>query len=131
MSWGVTLYLSWTLLCDASLITIIHIHALASCISSRCARWTTWRTWCQSLTRRWCMVDLSRRWKDPWSTCLNRRYSPSECHLTNTDLVLDSRQAPKHSNPPMFLQILLESFIFDALSYKSWLKPLDAYNFLI
>ena len=66
-----------------------------------------------------CMVDLSRRWKDPWSTCLNRRCSPSECRLTNTNLVLDPRQAPEYSNLPMFLQISLESFIFDALGYKS------------
>ena len=43
-------------------------------------------------------------WKDPWSTCLNRRYSPSECHLTNTDLVLDFRQAPEHSKSPSVLQ---------------------------
>ena len=53
------------------------------------------------------------------SKCRDGRYSPSECHLTNTDLVLDSRQAPEHSKPPMFLQILLESFLFDALCYKS------------
>ena len=39
----------------------------------------------------------------PWSTCLNRRCSPSECHLTNTNLVLDPRQAPEHSKPPTFL----------------------------
>jgi hypothetical protein len=27
------------------------------------------------------------------SKCQDGRYSPSECHLTNTDLVLDLRQA--------------------------------------
>ena len=53
------------------------------------------------------------------SKCRDGRYSPSECHLTNTDLVLDPRQASKHSKPPMFLQILLESFLFGALGYKS------------
>ena len=42
----------------------------------------------------------------------------SECHLTNTDLVLDHRQAPEHSKPPMFLQISLEFLNFDALGYK-------------
>ena len=47
------------------------------------------------------------------------RCSPSKCHLTNTDLVLYHRQAPKHSKPPMFLQISLGSFMFDALGYKS------------
>jgi hypothetical protein len=31
------------------------------------------------------------------SNCQDGRYSPSECHLTNTDLVLDPRQAPEHS----------------------------------
>ena len=51
--------------------------------------------------------------------CWDGRYSRSKCHLTNTDLVLDHRQAPEHSKPPMFLQILLESFMFDALGYKS------------
>ena len=47
------------------------------------------------------------------------RCSPSECCLTNTNLVLDPRQAPKHSKHPMFLQTSLESFMFDALGYKS------------
>ena len=47
------------------------------------------------------------------------RCSLSECHLANTDLVLDSRQVLEHSKPPMFLQISLESCIFDALGYKS------------
>jgi hypothetical protein len=37
------------------------------------------------------------------SKCQDGRYLPSECHLTNTDLVLDPRQAPEHSKPPMFL----------------------------
>ena len=54
-----------------------------------------------------------------WSTYLNWRCSPSECHLTNTDLVLDSRQVLEHSKPPMFLQISLVSFMFDVLGYKS------------
>ena len=53
------------------------------------------------------------------SKCRDGTCSLSECHLTNTDLVLDPRQAPKHSNPPMFLQISLESFMFDGLGYKS------------
>ena len=53
------------------------------------------------------------------SKCRDGRYSPSECRLTNTNLVLDPRQAPKHSKPPMFLQISLEFFMFDALGYKS------------
>ena len=53
------------------------------------------------------------------SKCRYRRCSPSECHLTNTNLVLDPRQAPEHSKPPMFLQISLEFFMFDALGYKS------------
>ena len=53
------------------------------------------------------------------SKCQDGRCSTSECHLTNTDLVLDFRQAPKHSKHPMFLQILLESFMIAALGYKS------------
>ena len=53
------------------------------------------------------------------SKCRDGRCSPSECYLTNTDLVLDPRQASEHSKPPMFLQTLLESFMFDALGYKS------------
>ena len=44
--------------------------------------------------------------RTPWSTCLNRRCSPSECHLTNTDLVLDSRQAPEHSKSLSILQMI-------------------------
>ena len=54
------------------------------------------------------------------SKCQDGRCSPNECHLINIDLVLDPRQAPEHSKPPMFfLQISLESFMFDALGYKS------------
>ena len=41
------------------------------------------------------------------------------------------RQAPEHSNSPMFYKISLESFMFDALGYKSWLETLDAYNCLV
>ena len=47
------------------------------------------------------------------------RCSPSECHLTNTDLVLDPRQAPEHSKPPMFYKYHLSLFMFDALGYRS------------
>ena len=32
---------------------------------------------------------------------------------------------------PWFYKILLESLMIDALGYKSCLKPLDAYNFLV
>ena len=53
------------------------------------------------------------------SKCRDGRSSPSGCHLTNTDIVLDPRQALEHSKSPMFYKILLESFIFDALGYKS------------
>ena len=53
------------------------------------------------------------------SKCRDGRCSPSECHLTNTNLVLDPRQVPEHSKPPMFLQISLEFFMIDALGYKS------------
>jgi len=31
------------------------------------------------------------------------------------------RQAPEHFKPPMFYKISLESFMFDALGYKSWI----------
>ena len=44
------------------------------------------------------------------SKCRDGRYSPSECRLTNTNLVLDPRQAPEHSMSPMFYKTLLESF---------------------
>ena len=41
------------------------------------------------------------------SKCRDGRCSPSECHLTNTDLVLDPRQASEHSKPPMFYKYYL------------------------
>ena len=44
------------------------------------------------------------------SKCRDGRCSPNERRLINTNLVLDPRHAPKHSKPPMFLQISLESF---------------------
>ena len=36
------------------------------------------------------------------------------------------RQDPEHSKSPMFYKILLKSFMFDALGYKSWLETLNA-----
>ena len=54
------------------------------------------------------------------SKCRDRRCSPSECHLTNTGLVLDPKQVPEHSKPSMFYKCQLEShFMFDALDYRS------------
>ena len=53
------------------------------------------------------------------SKCRDGRCSQSECHLTSTDLVLDPRQDPEHSKSRMFYKISLESFMFDALGYKS------------
>ena len=51
---------------------------------------------------------------------------PKKVQANWIEFVLDPRQAPEHSKAPMFLQILLESFMFDTLGYKSWLEPLDA-----
>ena len=53
------------------------------------------------------------------SKCRDERCSLSECHLTNTDLVLDPRQAPEHSKPSMLYKYELEFFMFDALGYTS------------
>ena len=47
------------------------------------------------------------------------------------------RQAPEHFKPPLFYKISLESFMFDAIGYKSWigntwfveLPCLDKYTF--
>ena len=52
------------------------------------------------------------------SKCRDRRCSPSECHLTNIDLVLDPRQAPEHSKSPMFYKISLESFKVVRVGWK-------------
>ena len=41
------------------------------------------------------------------------------------------RQALEHSKSPMFYKILLESFMFDALGYKSWLETLGEWNYLV
>ena len=51
---------------------------------------------------------------------------PKTVQANWTDFMLDPKQAPEHSKTPMFLQISLESFMFDALGYNSWLEPLDA-----
>ena len=32
---------------------------------------------------------------------------------------------------PVFYKILLDSLMIDALGYKSWLEPLDAWNYLV
>ena len=53
------------------------------------------------------------------SKCRDGRCLPSECHLTNSNLVLDPREASEHSKPPIFLQISPEFFMFNAFSYKS------------
>ena len=77
------------------------------------------------------LVDLSQRWKDPWGAGLEWKMFPKTVQANRTNFVWDPRQAPKYSKPPMFLQILLASFMFDALGYRSWLETLDAYNFFI
>ena len=41
------------------------------------------------------------------------------------------RQAQSILSLPVFYKILFESFMIDALGYKSWLEPLDAYKFLV
>ena len=45
--------------------------------------------------------------------------------------LLPQRQAPEHSKSLIFYKISLESFMFDALGYKSWLETLDAWNYLV
>ena len=55
----------------------------------------------------------------------------SECCLTNTDSVWDPRQAPEHSKSPSVYKILLESFMIDALGYRSCLEILYAWNYLV
>ena len=44
-----------------------------------------------------------QKMEGPWEYMPNRRCWQSECHLTNTDLVLDVRQAPEHSKSPTSL----------------------------
>ena len=41
------------------------------------------------------------------------------------------KQAPEHSKSPMFYKIFLESFMFDALGYKSSLETLDERSYLV
>jgi hypothetical protein len=41
------------------------------------------------------------------SKCQDGRCSSSECHLTNTNLVLDPRQAPEHYKSPCFAKYKL------------------------
>ena len=67
------------------------------------------------------LVDLSRRWKDPWGACLEWKMFPKTMQANWTDFVLDPRQASEYFKPPMFYKISLESFMFDALGYKSWI----------
>jgi hypothetical protein len=63
------------------------------------------------------------------SKCQDGRCSSSECYLINTNLVLDPRQAPEYSKPPIFYKFQLELYLFDVLSYRSCLEPPDAYVF--
>ena len=56
-----------------------------------------------------------------------KRCSPSEYHLTNTDLVLNPKQAPEHSKPPTFLLKYTWVYIlYCALSIGAELKPVAA-----
>jgi hypothetical protein len=48
--------------------------------------------------------------------------------LTNTDLVLDPRQAPEHYKTPYFSnQILYTCYVYCCITYKSWVKTLLHY----
>ena len=44
---------------------------------------------------------------------------------------LSERQAPEYSKSPSILQNITQVLMIDALGYKSWLEPLDAYDFLV
>ena len=62
------------------------------------------------------------------SKCRDGRCSPSGCHLTNTDLMLDHKQATEHSKSPMFKKCYFEYlYMFDALSDRNWMQILAAY----
>ena len=83
----VTLCLSCLLFlmhCLLYLCAFIHMHY---CTSFRYDRWTTWRTWYWNRTRRRCWWTYPEEAKNQ-EYMLGPEYSPSECHLTNTDLVL-------------------------------------------
>ena len=83
------------MLCGLHFHAFIYMHC---CTSFRYDRCTTWRTWCWSRTRRWCLVHISRRWKEPggvYAWAVDTRQA--ECYLTNIDLMLDFRQAPVYN----------------------------------
>ena len=91
----VTLCLSCLLFlmyCLLYLCAFIHMHY---CTSFRYDRWTTWRTWYWNRTRRRCLVDISRRGKEPgvhtWTGILAKRVSSNK-HWPS----VIPRQAPVH-----------------------------------
>jgi hypothetical protein len=72
---SVTVYFPW-LVGDASSIAFPCIHTLASCIPSRYARCTTWRTWCGA-NPKMVLVDPPRRWKDRTSARMGDAHQAS------------------------------------------------------
>ena len=114
--------------CDVSYIALLCIHALHCCISIRYVRCMTWgwRTWCCNQPK----DDVGGRIQKmevPQEYISGKRSSPSEYHLTNTDLVLDPRQAPEHSKPPTsLLKYTWVYILYCALSIGAELKSVAA-----
>jgi hypothetical protein len=58
------------------------------------------------------------------SKCRDGRCSPSECHLTNTNLSVRSQATPKYFSPYGLQIFNIAPFMNNALSYMSCLQPL-------
>ena len=119
-----TLYLSLFAIAWCFGFALSHMHALH--ILYRYARCMTkgWRTWCWNQPK----GDVGERIQKmggPREYMSGKRCSPSEYHLTNTDLVLNPRQAPEHSKPPTsLLKYTWVYILYCALSIGAELKSL-------
>ena len=80
----VSVVLALLMHCLLYLCAFIHMHY---CTSFRYDRWTIRRTCYWSRTRKRCWWTYPEEAKNQ-EYMLGPEYSPSECHLTNTDLVL-------------------------------------------
>ena len=88
----VSVVLALLMHCLLYLCAFIHMHY---CTSFRYDRWTTWRKWYWNRTWRRCLVDISRRGKEPgahaWTGILAKRVSSNK-HWPS----INPRQAPVH-----------------------------------
>jgi hypothetical protein len=114
----------WYACMIALFITLLCIHTYVLLHLLRYARYNAWRMWCWSKTRRRCLVDPSRRWKNPqvhtWSGDVRKMV---QANLTELSRIPDKPRSIIRL-PTFQWQILYMCYMYCCITYRSWVKTL-------